>query len=49
MVMLIANSQNIREIIAFPKNKKARDLLMRAPSKVSEQQLKDVHIKLDLE
>ena len=49
MVMLIANSQNIREIIAFPKNKKARDLLMRAPSQVSEQQLKDVHIKLDLE
>ena len=49
MVMLIADSQNIREIIAFPKNKKARDLLMRAPSVVSEQQLKDVHIKLDLE
>ena len=49
MVMLIADSQNIREIIAFPKNKKARDLLMRAPSIVSEQQLKDVHIKLDLE
>ena len=48
MVMLIENSQNIREVIAFPKNKKARDLLMRAPSVVSEQQLKDVHIKLDL-
>ena len=48
MVMLIADSQNIREIIAFPKNKKARDLLMRAPSSVSEQQLKDVHIKLDV-
>ena len=48
MIMLIADSQNIREIIAFPKNKKARDLLMRAPSKVTEQQLKDVHIKLDL-
>ncbi len=48
MIMLIADSQNIREIIAFPKNKKARDLLMRAPSAVSEQQLKDVHIKLDL-
>ena len=47
MIMLIADSQNIREIIAFPKNKKARDLLMRAPSKVIEQQLKDVHIKLD--
>ena len=46
MVMLIADSQNIREIIAFPKNKRARDLLMRAPSVVTEQQLKDVHIKL---
>ena len=45
MIMLIADSQNIREIIAFPKNKKARDLLMRAPSEVSEQQLKDIHIK----
>ena len=49
MIMLIADSQNIREIIAFPKNKKARDLLMRAPSKVDEKQLKDVHIKLDLD
>ena len=47
MIMLIADSQNIREVIAFPKNKKARDLLMNAPSTVSEQQLKDVHIKLD--
>ena len=48
MIMLIANSQNIREIIAFPKNKRARDLLMRAPSRVSDQQLKDVHIKRDV-
>ena len=48
MVMLIEDSSNIREVIAFPKNKRARDLLMRAPSVVSEQQLKDVHIKLDL-
>ena len=46
MVMLIADSTNIREIIAFPKNKKARDLLMRAPSVVSKQQLDDVHIQL---
>ena len=49
MVMLIEDSSNIREVIAFPKNKRARDLLMRAPSVVSEQQLKDVHIKLDLD
>ena len=43
MIMLLADSQNIREVIAFPKNKKARDVLMGAPSIVSEQQLKDVH------
>ncbi len=46
MVMLIADSTNIREVIAFPKNKRARDLLMRAPSIVSKQQLDDVHIQL---
>lgn len=46
MVMLIADSQNIREIIAFPKNKKARDLLMRAPSNVTKEQLEDVHISI---
>ena len=46
MVMLVADSKNIREVIAFPKNKKARDLLMGAPSKVHEQQLKDVHIRI---
>ena len=45
MVMLVADSKNIREVIAFPKNKKARDLLMRAPSRVHEQQLRDVHIR----
>ena len=48
IVMLIADSINIREVIAFPKNKKARDLLMNAPSRVTEKQLEDVHIKLDL-
>ena len=46
MVMLIADSTNIREVIAFPKNKKARDLLMRAPSVVTKQQLDDVHIQI---
>ena len=49
IVMLIANESNIREVIAFPKNKKARDVLMGAPSSVTNEQLKDVHIKLDLE
>ena len=46
MVMLIADSDNIREVIAFPKNKKARDILMGAPSMVSQKQLDDVHINV---
>ena len=46
MVMLIADTINIREVIAFPKNKKARDLMMNAPSVVTEKQLEDVHIKV---
>ena len=46
MIMLIADSTNIREVIAFPKNKKARDVMMNAPSKVTEEQLKDVHIEI---
>ncbi|MBQ2835628.1 MAG: aspartate--tRNA ligase [Clostridia bacterium] len=46
MVMLIADCINIREVIAFPKNKKARDLLMRAPSVVTKQQLDEVHIQI---
>ena len=46
MVMLIADSQNIREVIAFPKNKKARDAMMNAPSRVDKKQLDDVHIKI---
>ena len=49
MVMLIAGEDNIREVIAFPKNKKARDVLMGAPSNVTAEQLRDVHIKLDIE
>ena len=46
MIMLIANESNLREVTAFPKNKRARDLLMRAPSKITEEQLKEAHIKL---
>ena len=49
IVMLLAEEDNIREVIAFPKNKKARDVLMRAPSSVTQAQLKDVHIQLDID
>ena len=46
MVMLIADTINIREVIAFPKNKKAMDLMMNAPSVVTDKQLEEVHIKI---
>lgn len=46
--MVLNDEPNIREIIAFPKNGSAQDLMLNAPSEVSEKQLKDVHIKLDL-
>lgn len=46
LIMLLADSTNIREVIAFPKNKKARDLLMGAPSHVTKEQLDDVHISI---
>ena len=49
MVMLIADSDNIREVIAFPKNKKARDSMMNAPSIVDKKQLDDVHIEIKKE
>lgn len=46
MVMLIAGEESIREIIPFPMNKNAQDLMMNAPSFVEEKQLTDVHIKI---
>lgn len=46
IVMLLKGEQNIREIITFPMDKNARDVLMGAPSTVTEKQLRDVHIKL---
>ena len=48
MIMLLLGETNIREVIAFPKNSKARDLLMQAPNYVTEEQLRDVHIKVDV-
>ena len=46
MVMLITGDESIREVIAFPMNKKAQDVMMGAPTYVSEKQLKEVHIKI---
>ena len=48
IVMLIANEPNIREVILFPMNQKAEDLMMNAPSEVSIQQLKELNIKSNL-
>jgi len=47
-VAIFAGEQNIREVIAFPKNQSAMDLLMGAPSPVAEDQLTDLHIALRL-
>ena len=48
IVMLLAERTNIREVIMFPMNQQAEDLLMGAPSEVTPKQLKELHIKLDL-
>lgn len=48
LVMLLAGEPNIREVIAFPKSQSAADLMAGAPTPVSEAQLKELHIKLDL-
>ncbi len=46
MIMLLRNEENIREIIPFPMNGNAQDLMCGAPNEVSEQQLREVHIKV---
>ncbi len=49
VVMLLAGEESIREVIAFPKNKSAVDMMFDAPSDVSEEQLKELHLKLRLD
>ena len=48
IVMLLADEQNIREVIAFPMNQQAEDLLMGAPTEVEAKRLKELSLKLDL-
>ena len=46
MLMLLTDSTNIREVVAFPLNSNAQDVLLGAPNDVSEQQLREIHIKI---
>ena len=48
IVMLLCNEPNIREVVLFPMNQQAEDLLMGAPSEVSPKQLRELHIRLNL-
>jgi len=48
IVMLLADTPNIREVVGFPMNQQARDLLMQAPAPVSPERLRELHISLDL-
>jgi aspartyl-tRNA synthetase len=48
MVMLLCAEENLREVVLFPMNQRAEDLLMGAPSEVSPKQLRELHIRLDL-
>jgi aspartyl-tRNA synthetase len=48
IVMLLANEPNLREVVAFPMNQQARDLLMQAPAPIPAERLRELHIRLDL-
>ena len=46
--MLLADERNIREVIAFPLNQQAQDLLMQAPSDVDPKRLRELHLRVEL-
>ena len=48
LVTILLKANSIREVIAFPKNKEAQDVMLNSPSSVSKQQLKEIHIALDI-
>jgi aspartyl-tRNA synthetase len=48
IVMLLCGEENLREVVLFPMNQRAQDLLMGAPSEVSARQLRELHIRLNL-
>ncbi len=48
IVMLLAEEPNIREVISFPMNGKAQDLMMSAPGDITPEQLAELHIRLNL-
>ncbi|HZQ13193.1 MAG TPA: aspartate--tRNA ligase, partial [Pseudolabrys sp.] len=48
IVMLLAGEENLREVVLFPMNQKAEDLMMGAPSEATAKQLKELHIRLDV-
>ncbi len=48
IVMLLCNEPNIREVVLFPMNQRAEDLMMGAPSEATPKQLRELHIRLNL-
>ena len=48
IVMLLCGEENLREVVLFPMNQRAEDLMMGAPSEATPKQLKELHIRLEL-